>query len=194
MRLPLQSIKGSLLLGVLLFPGLAHAQAGTDRKPGGNGHRVRGVGVGSLCCHHAHLVREDLRGAVHLEECTRDATGSAQPNHYGALFRIDDLHYVPVVQKMYHTAGAVSNSKDIFSEASVKSLFDASRKAKEPLRHFLHATRSPRTESFSSILPSGSKPARNRPRDPAHRPRRPQLRQVRERRHRRKRDKPRQPR
>ena len=30
MRLPLQSIKGSLLLGVLLFPGLAHAQAGAQ--------------------------------------------------------------------------------------------------------------------------------------------------------------------
>ena len=38
---------------------------------------------------------------------------------------------------MYAEAGSVSNTRDIFSEASVKSLFDASKKAKEPLRRFL---------------------------------------------------------
>jgi flagellar biosynthesis protein FliP len=44
---------------------------------------------------------------------------------------------VPVAQQMYDSAGSVSNTKDIFSEASVKSIFDASKKAKEPLRTFL---------------------------------------------------------
>src|SRR6478672_3933962 len=43
---------------------------------------------------------------------------------------------VPVGRQMYDQAG-VANTKDIFSEASIKSLFDASKKAKEPLRHFL---------------------------------------------------------
>jgi type III secretion protein R len=44
---------------------------------------------------------------------------------------------VPVARQMYDAAGAISNTKDIFSEGSVKSLYDASKKAKEPLRWFL---------------------------------------------------------
>jgi type III secretion protein R len=38
---------------------------------------------------------------------------------------------------MYAAAGTVANTRDIFSEASVRSLFDASERGKEPLRKFL---------------------------------------------------------
>ena len=43
----------------------------------------------------------------------------------------------PVVGRMYQAAGKYRKSRDIFSEASVKSLFDAADKGKEPLRKFL---------------------------------------------------------
>jgi type III secretion protein R len=44
---------------------------------------------------------------------------------------------IPVAQQMYDSAGAIPNTKDMFSEASVKTLYDASQRGKEPLRKFL---------------------------------------------------------
>lgn len=43
----------------------------------------------------------------------------------------------PVVEKMYAEAGAIENTEAIFSENSVKTLFEASKRGKEPLRQFL---------------------------------------------------------
>jgi type III secretion protein R len=43
----------------------------------------------------------------------------------------------PVVEKMYSEAGTIENTEAIFSEVSVKTLFEASKKGKEPLRQFL---------------------------------------------------------
>jgi type III secretion protein R len=43
----------------------------------------------------------------------------------------------PVVEKMYEEAGTIENSEAIFSEVSVKTIFEASKKGKEPLRKFL---------------------------------------------------------
>lgn len=43
----------------------------------------------------------------------------------------------PVVEKMYSEAGTIPNTEAIFSEVSVKELFEASKRAKEPLRQFL---------------------------------------------------------
>lgn len=43
----------------------------------------------------------------------------------------------PVVEKMYTEAGTIENTEAIFSEVSVKTLFEASKKGKEPLRQFL---------------------------------------------------------
>lgn len=43
----------------------------------------------------------------------------------------------PVVEKMYSEAGTIQNTEAIFSEVSVKTLFEASKKGKEPLRQFL---------------------------------------------------------
>ena len=43
----------------------------------------------------------------------------------------------PTVERMYQAAGTVSNTRDIFSEASVKSLFDAAEKGKGTVWKFL---------------------------------------------------------
>lgn len=43
----------------------------------------------------------------------------------------------PVAEKMYKEAGSIENTEAIFSEMSVKTLFEASKKAKEPLREFM---------------------------------------------------------
>jgi flagellar biosynthesis protein FliP len=71
----------------------------------------------------------------------RNALGTQQvpPNQIitGLAFVLTIFVMVPVVRQMYDDAGNVSNTRDIFSEASVKTLYDASKKAKEPLRHFL---------------------------------------------------------
>jgi type III secretion protein R len=43
----------------------------------------------------------------------------------------------PVAEKMYAEAGNVSDTSAIFSEASVKTLFEAAQRGREPLRAFL---------------------------------------------------------
>jgi len=71
----------------------------------------------------------------------RNALGTQQvpPNQIitGLAFVLTIFVMVPVARQMYADAGDVSNTRDIFSEASIKTLFDASKKAKEPLRRFL---------------------------------------------------------
>src|SRR5215813_12076636 len=71
----------------------------------------------------------------------RNALGTQQvpPNTIitGLSFVLTIFVMVPVARQMYDAAGDVANTRDIFSEASVKSIFDASKKAKEPLRQFL---------------------------------------------------------
>lgn len=73
----------------------------------------------------------------------RNALGTQQvpPNQIitGLAFVLTIFIMVPVGRQMYQDAGNVSNTREIFSEASVKTLFDASQKAKEPLRRFLSA-------------------------------------------------------
>ena len=43
----------------------------------------------------------------------------------------------PVVEKMYSQAGDVGNTAAIFSEMSVREIFEASKRGREPLREFL---------------------------------------------------------
>ncbi len=45
----------------------------------------------------------------------------------------------PVIEKMYAEAGNIGQTDAIFSETSVKTLFEASQKGKEPLRKFLES-------------------------------------------------------
>jgi type III secretion protein R len=71
----------------------------------------------------------------------RNAIGAQQvpPNQVitGLAFVLSMFVMVPVARQMYNTAGPIAETHDIFSEASVKSLFEAAQHGKEPLRHFL---------------------------------------------------------
>ena len=66
-------------------------------------------------------------------------TQSVPPNQVitGLAFILSMFIMTPVVRNMYHEAGAIANTRDIFSESSIKNLFDAVDKGKEPLRRFL---------------------------------------------------------
>src|SRR5215467_14648771 len=55
----------------------------------------------------------------------------------GLAFILSIFIMAPVGRQMYEAAGVIPNTRDIFSEASVKSLFSAAQNGKEPLRKFL---------------------------------------------------------
>jgi type III secretion protein R len=133
-----QAIRGSLCLGLVLFPRLAHAQGGSQVP----NPVVMVIVLGALSL--APFVLIMLTSFVKISvvlSILRNALGTQQvpPNQIitGLAFVLSIFVMLPVVRQMYDTAGSVSNTKDIFSEASVKSLYDASKRAKEPLRHFL---------------------------------------------------------
>jgi type III secretion protein R len=71
----------------------------------------------------------------------RNALGTQQvpPNAVitGLAFVLSIFVMAPVARQMYEAAGSISNTRDIFSEASVKTLFEAAQRGKEPLRQFL---------------------------------------------------------
>ena len=66
-------------------------------------------------------------------------TQSVPPNQVitGLAFVLSIFVMTPVARQMYHDAGSLSDTRDVFSEASVKSLFDGIQRGKEPLRNFL---------------------------------------------------------
>jgi type III secretion protein R len=66
-------------------------------------------------------------------------TQNVPPNQVitGLAFVLTFFVMTPVVKQMYKDAGSISGSKDMISEASVKSVFDAIGRGKEPLRRFL---------------------------------------------------------
>lgn len=66
-------------------------------------------------------------------------TQSVPPNQVitGLAFVLSFFIMTPVVKQMYNAAGSVAETKDMFSEASVKTLFEAVGRGREPLRHFL---------------------------------------------------------
>lgn len=66
-------------------------------------------------------------------------TQSVPPNQVitGLAFVLSFFIMTPVAKQMYAAAGTVSDTRDIFSEASVKTLFEAAGRGREPLRHFL---------------------------------------------------------
>ena len=55
----------------------------------------------------------------------------------GLAFILSIFIMAPVGRQMYEAAGVIPNTRDMFSEASVKSLFSAAQNGKEPLRKFL---------------------------------------------------------
>jgi type III secretion protein R len=66
-------------------------------------------------------------------------TQSAPPNQVitGLALILSIFVMSPVVRSMYEQAGSITNTRDMFSEDSVKSVFDAVQRGKEPLRQFL---------------------------------------------------------
>lgn len=66
-------------------------------------------------------------------------TQSVPPNQVitGLAFVLSFFIMTPVAKQMYQAAGTVADTRDMFSEASVKTLFDAVGRGREPLRYFL---------------------------------------------------------
>lgn len=66
-------------------------------------------------------------------------TQNVPPNQVitGLAFVLSFFIMTPVVKQMYSAAGSVGDTRDMFSEASVKNLFTAVERGREPLRHFL---------------------------------------------------------
>jgi type III secretion protein R len=66
-------------------------------------------------------------------------TQNVPPNQVitGLAFVLTFFVMTPVVRQMYIDAGSIAGTKDMISEASVKSVFDAVGRGKEPLRRFL---------------------------------------------------------
>jgi type III secretion protein R len=125
---------------LLLVPHAAHAQTGTQMA----NPMVMVIVLGGLAL--APFVVIMLTSFVKISvvlSILRNALGTQQvpPNQIitGLAFVLTIFIMVPVGRQMYADAGKISDTRDIFSEASVKSLFDAAKKAKEPLRHFLSA-------------------------------------------------------
>ena len=71
----------------------------------------------------------------------RNALGTQQvpPNQVitGISLILTIFIMTPVVEKMYAEAGQVGDTEAIFSEMSVKTIFEAARRGREPLRQFL---------------------------------------------------------
>jgi type III secretion protein R len=131
-------MKRCVFLGLLLLPSMAQAQTGNQvANP-----VVMVIVLGTLAL--APFIIIMLTSFVKISvvlSILRNALGTQQvpPNQIitGLAFVLTIFIMVPVGQQMYEEAGAVSNTRDIFSEASIRSLYDASKKAKEPLRRFL---------------------------------------------------------
>lgn len=125
-------------IGILLLPQVAQAQTGgTVANP-----VVMVIVLGTLAL--APFILIMLTSFVKISvvlSILRNALGTQQvpPNQIitGLAFVLTIFIMVPVARQMYEDAGRISETRDIFSEASVKTLFDASKKAKEPLRKFL---------------------------------------------------------
>jgi type III secretion protein R len=131
-------MKRLAFLAILLVPRAALAQTGSQTA----NPIVMVIVLGTLAL--APFIVVMLTSFVKISvvlSIVRNALGTQQvpPNQIitGLAFVLTIFVMVPVVRQMYDDAGNVSNTRDIFSEASVKSLYDASKKAKEPLRHFL---------------------------------------------------------
>jgi type III secretion protein R len=66
-------------------------------------------------------------------------TQSVPPNQVitGLAFVLSFFIMTPVAKQMYESAGPVADTRDMFSEASVKNIFEAVERGREPLRQFL---------------------------------------------------------
>ena len=124
-----KGMKRLLWIGMLLAPQLAHAQTGG--QVANPVVMVIVLGVLSLAPFIVVMMTSFVKISVVLS-ILRNALGTQQvpPNQIitGLAFVLTIFIMVPVGRQMYDQAG-VANTKDIFSEASIKSLFDAAKKA-----------------------------------------------------------------
>ena len=131
-------MKIRLCIAMLLLPMAAQAQTGS--QVANPIVMVIVLGVLALAPFIVIMLTSFVKISVVLS-IVRNALGTQQvpPNQIitGLAFVLTIFIMVPVGRQMYQDAGNISNTRDIFSEASVKTLFDASQKAKEPLRRFL---------------------------------------------------------
>jgi type III secretion protein R len=133
-------MKIRLCIATLLLPIAAHAQTGN--QVANPIVMVIVLAVLALAPFIVVMLTSFVKISVVLS-IVRNALGTQQvpPNQIitGLSFVLTIFIMVPVGRQMYQDAGNISNTRDIFSEASVKTLFDASQKAKEPIRRFLGA-------------------------------------------------------
>jgi type III secretion protein R len=133
-----RAMKWLFCAGLLLAPRLLHAQ--TQGTPANPVIMVIVLGVLALAPFLLIMLTSFVKISVVLS-ILRNALGTQQvpPNQIitGLAFVLTIFIMVPVGRQMYDAAGTIGNTRDIFSEASVKGIFDASKKAKEPLRRFL---------------------------------------------------------
>ncbi len=132
-----------LILLLLLAPHAAVAQgASAQASPGLPNPVVLVIILGGLAL--APFILIMLTSFVKISvvlSILRNALGTqaVPPNQVitGLAFILSLFIMTPVARNMYQEAGGVGNTRDIFSEASVKNIFDAVDRGKEPLRRFL---------------------------------------------------------
>jgi type III secretion protein R len=77
-------------------------------------------------------------------------TQSAPPTQVitGLALVLSIFIMTPVVKQMYQQSGSFADTKEMFSGASVKSLFEGIDRGKEPLRHFLEKHAHPQDQAL----------------------------------------------
>jgi type III secretion protein R len=133
---------GSLAALVLLLASTVHAQAQAKDGSGTANPVVLVIVLGALALAPFALIM--LTSFVKISvvlSILRNALGTQQvpPNQVitGISLILTIFIMTPVVEKMYAEAGQIGDSEAIFSEVSVKTIFEASKRGREPLRAFL---------------------------------------------------------
>jgi type III secretion protein R len=137
------TLRRSLPLLLLTFLGtanLAYGQAGGAGQLSNPVVMVIVLGALSLAPFVLIMLTSFVKLSVVLS-ILRNALGTQQvpPNQVitGLAFVLTIFIMTPVAKQMYESAGTITNTKDIFSEGSVRALFDGAQNGKEPLRKFL---------------------------------------------------------
>ncbi len=129
--------------------GLAAGSAAPDAAAGTSSPLVLVIVLGALAVAPFALIM--LTSFVKISvvlSILRNALGTQQvpPNQVitGLSLILTIFIMSPVVEKMKEQAGTVNETGAIFSEASVKTLFEAAKRGSEPLREFLERNSTPK--------------------------------------------------
>src|SRR5215475_2479159 len=128
------------IAGLLIAAGPAHAQARSLTELPNPVVMVIVLAALSMAPFVLMMLTSFIKISVVLS-ILRNAIGTQQvpPSTVitGLAFILSIFIMAPVGRQMYEAAGSIPNTRDIFSEASVKTLFAAAQTGKEPLRKFL---------------------------------------------------------